>query len=579
MPLPLPGPEAAEPQACAPQPPDARLPLPGPEAAAPQACAPQPQEARQQAQRRRLRRKTAADAWLPQEGPPTIHHVWLGKQLPALALEALRSFAPSRQVLWVLGPAGVPRTSAAMAWIWLGDAAVTECGGFPKVLGLTVKTVPDTLMPLSRLVWLLEQDVPVQFIKDELSLRIILRFGGVFTDLDVLSTGRELVPQKSASGYLFAQEPIARRPGRPARKPGGLSLATFGAPPRAEVLQDALAAIASNLTKVGRAGGHADTWLGNQRAFTQVILERSELRDAIAEPLLHLPFPLWLRSFPPPAREPGDNEVPTLAAVEGASFVVNLWSRQWSQPMQKAAVTWLRSVRARSPRAPTPTPRPNDAKLRDLLRDVMSTFLMPRLGLPAALRVTADCLEAVPATMEELARRGPIELATLREAAAALVHICLAFQPAPLLDAADAKHQVRLRTQALTLLGCHQANTHGLATVLLPHVVWPAARGNQGSSAEPVDPVFWPDPPHEIGTLAAAAGLGPGSGRLHQSRLLPQRHRSRSPRRAGTEGRTEQSGCGSSGCAPATARERSVYGAPISYIIIYIIKLFKIYKS
>ena len=131
-----------------------------------------------------------------------VHRVWIDlssigsralghkpqpSKLPDLAISCLRSWSPQPQMLW---------THSAMEQY--------------DIPGLTVMAL-NALMPGGIVAFMLAGNVPVQFIKDILSMRILHAHGGMFLDMDMYWLGR--VIQVGADGYLFAEEPHSRKTG------------------------------------------------------------------------------------------------------------------------------------------------------------------------------------------------------------------------------------------------------------------------------------------------------------------------------------------------------------------------------
>ena len=66
-------------------------------------------------------------------------------------------------------------------------------------------------MPSGMVAFMLAGNVPVQLIKDILSMYVVHQHGGMFLDLDIYWLGRPF--QLGDSGYLFPEEPHCRRTG------------------------------------------------------------------------------------------------------------------------------------------------------------------------------------------------------------------------------------------------------------------------------------------------------------------------------------------------------------------------------
>ena len=121
--------------------------------------------------------------------PGVIHRIWIQTEgsiggltrFPALALESLRSFAGMAQWIWTWGPLS-------------SDALAVE--------GCTRRDMSVFMHKLAGK-WLLDNNVPVQCLKDGLAFLIAYNFGGWFFDLDYLWLGRPLPD----SGLVFGEEP------------------------------------------------------------------------------------------------------------------------------------------------------------------------------------------------------------------------------------------------------------------------------------------------------------------------------------------------------------------------------------
>lgn len=138
-------------------------------------------------------------------------------QLSSLAMKCLASWEPQEQWLWVNCPASESQ---------MKDIAMT----IPHL----------TIMPLSclRLVsigqicgWL-SNNVPVQIVKDILSMAILQEHGGLFADLDMFSTGRKVQPFE---GHWYVLEPHPRAGAMYCRTSDRVTLAMFGMPRGSEL--------------------------------------------------------------------------------------------------------------------------------------------------------------------------------------------------------------------------------------------------------------------------------------------------------------------------------------------------------
>ncbi len=359
-----------------------------------------------------------------------IHHVWLTDgPLPDIAVECLVSYAPARQVLWVgheSGEVAVPR----------------------HVPGLSVRLLTQEAAGVSpaRVAWLLAK-LPVQHVKDEVALQIVSRWGGVFTDLDVISTGHPM-----PDGHLFVEE-VQACDGRKLRKLH-ITLSIFGAPPADAVIREAAAQIQAHHTEMVSTG-KMSRWMWNGACLSAVVGRCDTARLEVRPSVEYMPLPMHTRELPgsvPPT--PG---APTIQDMVAKTKTINVWQRQWNPRLQQAALAWAREQRAtreslcaradakvavrlrqKGPQAsavavrrvepPLAVPPQGAERIRALLRTTMQDFIVPRLGEVVGLRVLADCLEVLD-VQPHLWAREP------QAATAALMHVCLAFQTQGYYDA------------------------------------------------------------------------------------------------------------------------------------------------
>ena len=265
------------------------------------------------------------------ESRSMIHSAKLPSKLPDMAITCLRSWSPQPQLLWTY-------------------SAIEDY----SILGLTVMAL-NTLMPGAMVAFMLAGNVPVQFIKDMLSMRILHQCGGLFMDMDIYWLGRPI--QLSDHGYLFPEEPHCRQTGlwlgRVHRYP---NLAMFAMPAGSEVAKalahrwedhwytHAHAVLAKKKAAVDPwESDHG--WMWNTRALQSAIAHDPKLKSAYRAPIFFCPWSkaLTLELFNNlevgEAQAPClDNDLaipyvqPCVKTIAMHSMCMNLWQRQWTEP-------------------------------------------------------------------------------------------------------------------------------------------------------------------------------------------------------------------------------------------------------
>ncbi len=289
----------------------------------------------------RLRSKMPAWASLAQDG--VIHHLWIdgsGEQEPPglsdECLECLQSWVPRLQCLWLYADLPLP------SWPGLRKCDL-QC-----------------ILPRGRAQWLLLNNVPVQVVKDMLSLRILARHGGIFTDLDIFSLGRE-IPLRD--GYVFTQEPETGLQGTRKRKVSLLSLQFLGAP-----VNTCLAGVGKHMERLWHAYAKKvlnkkcepkdwrkkhTLWMRNTRMFSDFVRANDSLSQAVRPPIYHLPLGASCRNLPP--FDAGDDgarvdyaqgEEPSRASMVRHSLTLGIWARQWPPELKQVVLEWVRCTRA-----------------------------------------------------------------------------------------------------------------------------------------------------------------------------------------------------------------------------------------
>ena len=311
--------------------------------------------------RRRLRSKTLAAALCQQQVPTLpkaiVHRLWLDlsviealgtpvpSKLPDLAMTCLRSWSPQPQVLWTFSE--------------------MEEHGIP---GLTVKYL-SCFMTAATVAFMLAGNVPVQFVKDILSMYIIHQCGGLFLDMDIYWLGRSV--QLHGHGYLFPEEPHGRRTGtfmgRAHRYP---NLAMFAMPKGANTaivlaqlwetywFGHALKVLTEEIAPVDQWSCN-HRWMKNTRDLQAHIARNPELEAAYVAPIYYCPLSktltmavydtLAMRE----AHEPclvidlsQDYVQPSVKTIATHSVFVNLWERQWDPALQAKVIVQCVGIRS-----------------------------------------------------------------------------------------------------------------------------------------------------------------------------------------------------------------------------------------
>ena len=266
-----------------------------------------------------------------------VHAAKLPSELPDMAITCLRSWSPQPQVLWTY-------------------SAIKNY----DIPGLTVMAL-NTLMPGGMVAFMLAGNVPVQFIKDMLSMRILHECGGLFMDMDIYWLGRPI--ELSDHGHLFPEEPHCRKTGvwlgRVHRYP---NLAMFAMPVGSEVAKvlnhrwedhwfdHAHAVLAGKKKPVDTWATHHD-WMRNTRSLQAAIGKDEVLTDAFRAPIFFCPLSkaltveLFTNLQVGEAQKPClDNDLakeyvqPSVKTIAMHSMCVNLWERQWTEPGLQAKV-------------------------------------------------------------------------------------------------------------------------------------------------------------------------------------------------------------------------------------------------
>lgn len=214
------------------------------------------------------------------------------------------------------------------------------------------------ILPQGVASFLLAHNTPPQMVKDVMQFRILHKFGGVFTDLDVLWVGR---PLPAFEGDLFVWEATRDPSRRFSRRTPLLSLAICGFAQGSILARD----LADKcLTRWQTHAEHvregklpvqwqkcSPQWMANTRDLTEAVVSAG-LQAAIRMPIELQPYPLWLKDLEsasclelPPWGEVLAYQPPHEELVRRHSICVNLWERQWSQTLQRQVLALATDIR------------------------------------------------------------------------------------------------------------------------------------------------------------------------------------------------------------------------------------------
>lgn len=335
----------------------------------------------------------------PEEGPAIVHHFWLAldpatESADNTGAESAECFlvALGAPTCWRLALASVcPQPQ--MLWVLRRHMRnVTEAVRKAELPGAVTVMAVETLFPKNagdsmRLSWLHQYNVPPQWVKDAVSMWAVSQHGGWALDLDVVALQPVTLWPRSPGGYCFCAYP---------RKTAGwfqgheaLSLAVFATPRGSEIAQllglKFWTAACHHARTVacgqrercdwnGPAGAASwRLWCQNQRMLGELVRSMDHLTDAVQDSIAFIPYPSWLRAWPPEAtaqsevvRPPrkcaGDVCLPAtkpaaavatsaVAAAPAATLARRRIKMTSKSPKGPAAVaTSSRAVVARSPR-------------------------------------------------------------------------------------------------------------------------------------------------------------------------------------------------------------------------------------
>ena len=126
------------------------------------------------------------------------HRVWLSPgvtgilSISELAWSSLESFSKAgwRQLLWTNG-----------SDLQFADKLVSDLVGF------SVMRVEE-LIPSSEIVSMFQHNVPIQHIKDEVALRAVAAYGGLFADCKLFWLPGRCLPVHKSAEVVFGSEPV-----------------------------------------------------------------------------------------------------------------------------------------------------------------------------------------------------------------------------------------------------------------------------------------------------------------------------------------------------------------------------------
>ena len=362
--------------------------------------------------RRRCRGKRPAPP--PEEEPAIVHHFWLAPNPASASADSAGAESAAEDFLVALGAPACWRLALTsvcpqpqMLWVLRrhvqGAAEAVSKTNLPGVVNVMAL---ETLFPSSavsagdlgsRLPWLRQHNVPPQWLKDAVSMWAVAKHGGWALDLDIVALQPVSLWPRSAEGYCFCRHP---------RKTTGwfhhandeLSLAVFAAPQGSEIAQLLgnkywnAACQRARLVASGQRercnwnapAGSASwrLWCQHQRWLSELVRSMDHLLDAVQDAIAFIPYPSWLRTWPPEMAAQGDKaevvepprrckgpapapatKSPAAAAASAAAVAPRTTHRcvrsaKSKAPAQKGAAAVATSPRARPSRTGSPQPVP-----------------------------------------------------------------------------------------------------------------------------------------------------------------------------------------------------------------------------
>ena len=269
----------------------------------------------------------------------TVHHVWidvsrfdprapvLPSKLSDMAMTCLRSWSGHPQVVWIysaIEPLAIP--------------------------GLTFKSLA-AFMPVGMAAFMLAGNIPVQLLKDIMSMHILHSHGGIFADMDIMWLGRAV--QLDGHGYLFPEEPHGRRTGAFLGRSNVYPNLAMFAMPKGSGLAISLAngwedhwlahahAVLNGIKPAVDTWESSQNWMWNTRSLQVRLAKVPQLFLAYRPPIMFCPLSknLTLETFdtleqmaehaPCLANDlAADYVQPSMATIAKHSVCINLWHRQ-----------------------------------------------------------------------------------------------------------------------------------------------------------------------------------------------------------------------------------------------------------
>ena len=196
-----------------------------------------------------------------------VHHFWIFSGTTRMDATASGKLMP----FCLLSHQPLPQ----ILWTYEASRCESQVVG---VQGILIKN-PESLMPRCQVEFMLENNVPPQFIKDIMSMKLLHRFGGVFTDSDVMGMGAPMSRLAPGGFCLIKEPPFPRRRYEP------VCLAHIGLPkgsPEAwragqEMEHQWMQWAAEVRTQLRRPldwqQPHPQEWMSNTKRVTSIILE------------------------------------------------------------------------------------------------------------------------------------------------------------------------------------------------------------------------------------------------------------------------------------------------------------------
>ena len=264
----------------------------------------------------------------PPEELAFVHHFWLALDPETASADSAGAESAGVDFLVALGAPACWRLALAsvspqpqMLWVLrrhLHGVAEAVCQA--KVPGVVNVMAVETLFPRgagdlgSRLPWLRQQNVPPQWVKDAVSMWAVVQHGGWALDLDIVAIQPVPLWPVTPAGYCFCRHP-RKTVGWFRHANDEVSLAVFAAPRGSEVAQllgNKFWSAACQHARLVASGerercdwnapaGSATwrLWCQNQRSLSELVRSMDHLLDAVQDAMAFIPYPSWLRTWPP----------------------------------------------------------------------------------------------------------------------------------------------------------------------------------------------------------------------------------------------------------------------------------------